>query len=274
MLITLGTIILYLFALSMVYLTGFLVFTGFYFRFKSATLDYNRFLLVAVGWAFNIFAVIIFLFNIYGTDELLRTVTYIASGTCFTIGTLSIAIGMISYFLQADKKVYLLIYGLYITIPLIVYVLSDNSLTSTVLNLERASIYALLIVVGLYNRKKVLEFSRSSFMLFLVGTSLTLLLILITELFKDIEIFVILYFGFDIWISVILILYLVHLEQAISLQGKFIVKDAYSHDLANTLQKATGFIDIAIKTQKEEDYEKAQDHIMSAKDLLQRIRKL
>ena len=256
------------------YLTGFLVFTGFYFRFKSATLDYNRFLLVAVGWAFNIFAVIIFLFNIYGTDELLRTVTYIASGTCFTIGTLSIAIGMISYFLQADKKVYLLIYGLYITIPLIVYVLSDNSLTSTVLNLERASIYALLIVVGLYNRKKVLEFSRSSFMLFLVGTSLTLLLILITELFKDIEIFVILYFGFDIWISVILILYLVHLEQAISLQGKFIVKDAYSHDLANTLQKATGFIDIAIKTQKEEDYEKAQDHIMSAKDLLQRIRKL
>ena len=129
-------------------------------------------------------------------------------------------------------------------------------------------------MVGLYNRKKVLVYSRSSFLLFLTGTSSTLLLLLITELIRDIEILVILYFGFDIWISVILIVYLVHLEQAISLQDKFILKDAYSHDLANTLQKATGFIDIAIKTQKEEDYEKAQDHILNAKKMLQQIRKL
>ena len=111
-------------------------------------------------------------------------------------------------------------------------------------------------------------------MLFLTGTSLTLILILITEFIKDIEILVVLYFGFDIWVSVILILYLVHLEQAISLQDKFILKDAYSHDLANALQKVTGFIDIALTTQEEEDFDKAQEHILKAKELLQQIRKL
>jgi len=206
-------------------------------------------------------------------DPLIRDLTYISSGILIALGTLFIGIGIISYFTEIKKEHYLLLIGLFIVLPPISLLL-DRPATQLILNLERTFVFAFLLFIGIKHRQEVIEFSLSSYILFLTGTFFSLISLLLTQYVLTSDFLVILYFGLEIWLAVILVLFLIHLEHSISIQDKFVLKDTYSHDLANKMQKIVGYIDLAMRTKDQSQYEEAQRVLHEANELLFEIRKL
>jgi hypothetical protein len=207
------------------------------------------------------------------TDPLIQDLTYISSGILGSLGTLFVGIGIISYFTKLKKEYYLILIGLFIILPPISLFL-DRPITQMVVNLERLFVFTFLLLIGIKHRQRVIEISLSSYILFLTGTFFSLILLLLTQYILTSDFLVILYFGLEIWLAVILVLFLIHLEHSISIQEKFILKDAYSHDLANKMQKIVGYIDLAMRTEDQNQYEEAQRVLQEANDLLFEIRKL
>lgn len=271
-LISFGTILLYIVTLTVVQFTGFFVFFSYFYRFRAIS-KRNRFLIYSFGWFLSIISTLIFLIFMFSTDSLIQDLTYITAGILGALGTLFVGIGIISYFTKIKKGYYFLLVGLFIILPPITLLL-DRSATQLILNLERVFVFAFLLFIGVRHRQRVIEISLSSYILFLTGTFFSLILLLLTQYILTSDFLVILYFGLEIWLAVILVLFLIHLEHSISIQEKFILKDAYSHDLANKMQKIVGYIDLAMRTEDQNQYEEAQRVLQEANDLLFEIRKL
>ncbi|MFX0211579.1 MAG: hypothetical protein ACFFDT_36715, partial [Candidatus Hodarchaeota archaeon] len=233
----------------------------------------NRFVIYSFGWFLSIVSTFIFLISMYTPDPLIGNLAYVSSGILIALGTLFIGIGIISYFTKIRKEYYFLLIGLFIVLPPISLLL-DRSVAQLMLNLERIFVYGFLLFIGIKHKQRVIKISLSSYILFLTGTSFSLVSLLLTQYVLTSDFLVILYFGLEIWLAVILILFLIHLEHSISIQDKFLLKDAYSHDLANKLQKIVGYIDLAMRTEDQNQYEEAQRVLHEANELLFEIRKL
>jgi hypothetical protein len=209
----------------------------------------------------------------YSSDPLIGDLAYVSSGILIALGTLFIGIGIISYFTKIKKEYYILLISLFIILPSISLLL-ERPVAQLILNLERIFVYGFLLFIGIKHRQRVIEISVSSYILFLTGTFFSLVSLPLTQYVLESEFLVILYFGLEIWLAVILVLFLIHLEHSISIQDKFILKDAYSHDLANKMQKIVGYIDLAMRTEDQNQYEEAQRVLHEANELLFEIRKL
>jgi hypothetical protein len=142
------------------------------------------------------------------------------------------------------------------------------------ISLENVAVYLFLLIIGIVHRQKVIVYSKVSYFLFLTGVTVSLILLLATEFRGDSELFVILYFGIENWLQLILIVFLIHLEHSISIQDTYKLKDTYSHDLANRMQKIVGFLDLAIMSNDTKPCEEARQTTIDANDLLLEIRKL
>ncbi|MHA2307055.1 MAG: hypothetical protein ACXACU_16875 [Candidatus Hodarchaeales archaeon] len=271
-LISLGTIILYLFSLSLVQVTGFFVFISYYYRFKNTTKQ-DRFLIYSIGWVLGFFGTVIFLVSMYG-EGMIVAFAYVLSGILFALGTLYIGFGILSYFTPIKRNYFILVSVLFIVAPPILMFTFGTHGVNLSLNVEKILVYIFLLFIGIKHRQKVLSYSKVSYFLFLTGISLSLIMLIMTQYVLQEEFLVILYFGLDIWLVVILTIFLIHLEHSISIQDKFLLKDAYSHDLANKMQKIMGFIDLAVISKELTQCKKAQEVLVEANDLLLQIREL
>ena len=273
MLVSLGTIILYLLVLTLVQLTGFFVFFNYFVQFRK-TIKRDRFLIYSIGWMTGIFGTAFFLVSMY-TDNLdLSSYAYIFSGVLLVLSPLFIGFGIVSYFTTFKKSYYFLISILFIIFPVLCMILIGRSGAAQVINLENILVYSFLLLIGIVHRQKVISYSKISYFLFLIGTGVSLLMVITTIFWGDSEFFSLLYFGITNWVSVILIIFLVHLEHSISLRDTFLLKDKYSHDLANRMQKIVGFLDLAIMSNELSNCQEALQEVVAANELLLDIRKL
>jgi hypothetical protein len=273
MLISLGTIILYLLVLTLVQMTGFFVFFNYFIQFRK-TIKRDRFLIYSIGWLVGIFGTAFFLVYMYAENVDLSSYAFIFSGILLVLGPLFIGFGIVSYFTTFKKNYYFLISILFIIFPVLCMFLFGRSGAAQAINIENILVYLFLLLIGIVNREKVLSYSRISYFLFLIGTSVSLLMVITSILWGDSEFFSLLYFGVSNWISVILIIFLVHLEHSISLRDTFFLKDKYSHDLANRMQKIVGFLDLAVMSNEVSNCQDALQEVLTANELLLEIRKL
>ncbi|MHA2176125.1 MAG: hypothetical protein ACXABI_14960 [Candidatus Hodarchaeales archaeon] len=272
-LISIGTIILYLLVLTLVQMTGFFVFFNYFIQFRK-TIKRDRFLIYSIGWMVGILGTAFFLITMYADNELLISYAFILSGIFLALGPLFIGFGIVSYFASFNKKYYFLVSVLFIIVPVILMFLFGRSEAATAINIENILVYFFLLLIGLIHRERVLSYSRISYFLFLVGVSISLLMVITALFWGDLEFFSLLYFGITNWIGVILIIFLIHLEHSISIQETFLLKDKYSHDLANRMQKIVGFLDLAIISKDVNNCQEALQEVVKANDLLLEIRKL
>lgn len=270
---------LYIMILTLIQVTGFLIFIDYYLRFKQ-----SRFLAIATGWLLNILGSLSFLaimqteimMVLISLDPFMLELAFTVTSIPFVLGTLSIGLGMVSYFTDVRLDVVGVAYVAFALTPLIFLILVDSSTAALVNQIEEISVYGFLVYIGLKHRNQVLGFSKSSYALFMVGAVFSLGVTLVMQIkeFQILDLTVMLYFGFQIWLSLILVLFLIHLEHHISLQDKFLLKDAFSHEVAQYMQLAVGQLDLAELADERGQYQDIQKTILQASDLLHRIRKL
>jgi hypothetical protein len=273
MLITRGTIILYLLVLTLVQITGFFVFFNYFVQFRK-TVKRDRFFIYSIGWLTGIFGTATFLLYMYPDIIDLGSNAYLFAGILLVLSPLFIGFGIISYFASFNKNQYFLTTILFIIFPVLITLIFGRSEAADAVNIENILVYTFLLLIGVTNREKVMAYSKISYFLFLIGTSISLLMVIATMLWGNDEFFSLLYFGISNWINVILIIFLVHLEHSISLHDTYLLKDKYSHDLANRMQKIVGFLDLAMLSNEVSNCQEALQEVVEANDLLLEIRKL
>ncbi|NHJ02483.1 MAG: hypothetical protein EAX86_10135 [Candidatus Heimdallarchaeota archaeon] len=264
-------IILYLFTLTLTKLTGFILFFNYFLR-----LNQSRFLLVSLGWLISILGAGLFLISMYSTIPEIISLTYVISSISMSWGILAIGVGIMSYFQPVKKEIFAIGTAVFILLPIIVFFTSEKGFAGMLTTIEQLIVYLFMIFEGIKHRNRVLEFSRGSYALYMTGVTLSFLstisIMIAGSSFS--ELIVIIYFGLDIWLSVVLILFLIHLEHNISLREKFLLKDAFSHEMAQLLQLAVAHLDLGLLSNEKTEYEQVNTTLQKASDLLIRIRKL
>jgi hypothetical protein len=78
----------------------------------------------------------------------------------------------------------------------------------------------------------------------------------------------------QIWLAIVLILFLIHLEHSIVEKEKYILKDRYSHDMAQYIQLAMGNLDLIKETNNPVLFSKLQGNLNDTSELLRQIREI
>ncbi len=273
MLITEGTIVLYLLVLTLVQLTGFFVFFNYFVQFRK-TVKRDRFLIYSIGWMTGIFGTATFLLYLKPEILDLGSNAFLLASILLVLSPLFIGFGIVSYFTSVTKNQFFLTTILFIVFPVLCMLIFGRSEASLAVDIETILVYAFLLLIGIINREKVMSYSKISYFLFLIGTSISLIMVVATMVWGNDQYFSLLYFGITNWINVILIIFLIHLEHSISLYDTFLLKDKYSHDLANRMQKIVGFLDLAMLSNEVANCQEALQEVVAANDLLLEIRKL
>jgi hypothetical protein len=222
----------------------------------------------------GIFGTATFLLYMYPEILDLGSNAYLLAGILLVLSPLFIGFGIASYFASFTKNQYFLTTILFIIFPILVTIIFGSSEASQAIDIENILVYTFLLLIGIINREKVMSYSRISYFLFLIGTSISLMMVVATMVWGNDQYFSLLYFGITNWINVILIIFLIHLEHSISLYDTFLLKDKYSHDLANRMQKIVGFLDLAMLSNEVANCQEALQEVVAANDLLLEIRKL
>jgi hypothetical protein len=265
-----STIYLYIVCLSLVHITGFTIFLGYYLSRKKF-----RYYIFAAGWLFNLIGTIVFLIPFYGTDINLIRISGIISGVLVTVGIFYIARGLLSHFLTVKRYINTMISIVIVLVPLVVYFF-DRRLASDINSFEQILVYAFLLIIGIVYRNKILQYSRVSYGLYIIGTSLSLLISLLIQIpeYQVQEFPVLFHFTMQIWLAIVLILFLIHLEHSILEKEKYILKDRYSHDMAQYIQLAMGNLDLIKETNNPVLFSKLQGNLNDTSELLRQIREI
>lgn len=265
-----STIYLYIVCLSLNHITGFIIFLGYYLSYKEF-----RYCIFAAGWFFNLIGTIVFLIPFYGSDVNLIRISGIISGVLVTVGIFFIASGLLSHFFTIKRITYTVIPSILVLVPLFIHFF-DRSLASHINSYEQILVYAFLLIIGIIYRKKILQYSRVSYGLYIVGTSLSLLISVLIQIpeYQVQEIPVLFQFIMQIWLAVILILFLIHLEHSILEKEQFLLKDRYSHDMAQYIQLAMGNLELIKETDDPKLFRKLQQNLKDTSELLQQIREI
>jgi hypothetical protein len=282
-------IYLYIFSLSLVHITGFFIFLSYYLSHK-----HFRYYLFSLGWLLSLIGTIIFLIPYYLEDFTLFSIAGLFNTILIAVGTYFISVGLLSHFISIDKVKMNIISILIIIVPVSAYIIRDYisfefallegtvlSLTfssrllySDITSLEQILIFLFLIVIGLKYREKILQYSTVSYVLYLTGVSLSLLTTVMIQFpaFQTDELPVLFNFTMTIWVVIVLMLFLIHLEHNMSMKEKYILKDHYSHDMAQFIQLAMGNLDLLRETDNEELFTKLQNNLNDTSELLRQIR--
>ncbi|OLS23123.1 MAG: hypothetical protein HeimC3_26730 [Candidatus Heimdallarchaeota archaeon LC_3] len=294
-------IYLYIFCLSLVHLTGFFIFFSYYISQKQF-----RYLLFSVGWLLSLIGTMIFLipfymseirlFSIYIDFLTLASITGLLSGLLGIIGTFFISLGLLSHFFSL-KKIEIYLITLIITIiPIFAFLikgfisfdinlfqetifyfrLTSNSLSSFLTSIEQMFVYLFLFLIGLKFRLKILQYSTVSYVLYMTGVFLSFLTLVLVQFreFQIDELAVLFNFTMSIWVAIVLMLFLIHLEHNKSMKEKYLLKDRYSHNMAQFIQLAMGNLDLLRETKNMDYFQKLENNLSDTADLLKQIRNI
>jgi len=159
MLISQGTIILYLLVLTLVQLTGFFVFFNYFVQFRK-TIKRNRFFIYSIGWMIGIFGTATFLLYMYPEILDLGSNAYLLASILLVLSPLFISFGIASYFASFNKNQYALTVFLFIIFPVICMLIFGKSAASQAVDIENILVYAFLLLIGIINREKVISYSN------------------------------------------------------------------------------------------------------------------
>lgn len=108
----------------------------------------------------------------------------------------------------------------------------------------------------------------------MIITTILKILSEITIVLLESEILTLFNYSLTILLSVMIMIFLIHLEHNVSVYNKNLLKDKYSHNLAQILQLIVGNIDLYKLNKQETQIEAAFDAAFDGGKLLERIREL
>ncbi|MFX1252557.1 MAG: hypothetical protein ACFFCZ_13205 [Promethearchaeota archaeon] len=270
--ISLESTYLYLLIGLLVQIIGFFIFLEYYIKYKRL-----RFFIIILGWLSNILGTIPFFLLGLLSNFLLQAIFYMVSIILASFGILFLSIGVMTYFIEVKKRIVQYACFLILIIPLIPIVLVEFGLaieiSIIITQIEQIIVLVTLIVIGIINRSKVMNFSKTSYSLFMI-TAVLALIERILNRFLESDLTIIANYAISVSLSIMLIIFLLHLEHSMSVHQKIIIKDTYSHDLAQLLQVIVGNLDLAQINYNDERITEAIQASMQASELLLRIRQL
>lgn len=225
----------------------------------------SKFKVLIIGWFIWILAGILILPISISETQFLIEIFRLINSITGSIATLFIMMGLFSYFQKISWKILLILSTFFAFIPLTVFLLGfhyqaiDISnlilflivLVYTFLPLRKIEVFKLLISLKSLYWYLILVISISSFVIFYM--------IIIFQGYSfgfysdEFSIPMFLNYFFGCIITIVMLIYSIHLEYDISKVQKYKLRDKYSHDLGNIVQV---IYSAAILTNLEEDLSK------------------
>ncbi len=256
--------------LFIIRIIGFVVSIEFYHDLKK-----NEFIIFAISWLLFILSTLLAIVPIFWDNQTILQILLIINVLFTSLGVIFYIWGIYIYFISINPRLMLIFIGVFTIIAFILYI-AINSLTAIlfmVIGFNLVLVSTFIIPSLKINQFK--NFMGKSIRWYYSVLFFVLLYIIISiytslsgfdyGLYEsDDTIMILLYYVPTNFISIILIILLIHLEYGISTREVHDLKDKYSHDIGNILQVISTATEIS---NNQENFQK--DILTEMKDLVQ-----
>lgn len=207
-----------------------------------------KFKTMIFGWLFWILSGCSALISGYSENQLVSDIFLLINGVTTSIALLFLMMGLVSYFREISGKALVILSIIFILVQLIAFLLGFDSIA---FNLSSIILFLIVIVYSLIPIRKIdvfkneLSIKSYYWYLILISSFISLNISYLIFVFQG--------YSFDFYsdefsvpmfisyllnniITIVIIIYSIHLEYDISKNQKFKLKDNYSHDLGNLIQ--------------------------------------
>jgi len=234
----------------------------------------NIYIYYSIGWFFLIVAAISPIISELFYDSFLSELFLVMNGTSASLGIAFIAMGTLLTFVQVPFKPFFI---LIVALTIIPIIFLTSGFFKIALNFAIVSInllYIIAFVLPIYRVRKFKEHIGKSIVWY-YGVTINFFFYIPVSIFIILQgysyglydvynpFLVILNYIFPLTTTIVLIVFLVHLEYGISNNKKFQLKDKYSHEIGNILQILQSSIDIL--TQEKDN---VKSELMEVNDLV------
>ena len=251
----------------------------------------SKFKILIIGWFIWILAGCSALLSGVYENQLFSDIFLLINGITTSIAGLFVMMGLFSYFQKLPGKILVILSILFISVPLISFLLGFYNIA---FNLSSVFLFLIIVVFSIVPLKRKETFKNSISIKSYYWYIIVLLAFYSLTISYVIFIFQGYSFGFysdDFSIpmfvnyflgnasTLALIIYSIHLEYDISKIQKFKLSDKYSHDLGNLIQVISSAailtnVDKGLKEEKVENLDLIQNKCEEAAKLIKDIRKI
>jgi len=251
----------------------------------------SKFKILIIGWFIWILAGCSALLSGVYENQLFSDIFLLINGITTSIAGLFVMMGLFSYFQKLPGKILVILSILFISVPVIAFLLGSYNIAS---NLSSMFLFLIIVIFSIVPLKRKETFKNSISIKSYYWYIIVLLAFYSLTISYVIFIFQGYSFGFysdDFSIpmfvnyflgnasTLALIIYSIHLEYDISKIQKFKLSDKYSHDLGNLIQVISSAailtnVDKGLKEEKVENLDLIQNKCEEAAKLIKDIRKI
>jgi len=251
----------------------------------------SKFKILIIGWFIWILAGCSALLSGVYENQLFSDIFLLINGITTSIAGLFVMMGLFSYFQKLPGKILVILSILFISVPVIAFLLGSYNIAS---NLSSMFLFLIIVVFSIVPLKRKETFKNSISIKSYYWYIIVLLAFYSLTISYVIFIFQGYSFGFysdDFSIpmfvnyflgnasTLALIIYSIHLDYDISKIQKFKLSDKYSHDLGNLIQVISSAailtnVDKGLKEEKVENLDLIQNKCEEAAKLIKDIRKI
>ncbi|MFX0092673.1 MAG: hypothetical protein ACFFBD_13000 [Candidatus Hodarchaeota archaeon] len=273
------TIYLY-FALTLLRIICLVVFIDFYFKLK-----HQRFKILIFGWFIYILSPICAILSFIPPEGALAQLLYLFYGILASVGAFYIMLGFVMYFRNIHFIVYSSVGLALLIVPIVLSFFFPQEIAMGFALFAQFLVIVVAMFFVVKHRKLIKTAAGNSYywvVAIVLVASLNVLAYAIffveRTFYQTNELFP--YgLGFTIGTSAVITLFFLNFEHNVSLKAKELLKDKYSHNLANILQNVLGNIDLALTSQLSDEevqtsLNEAKENSIKAKNLIFQIRNL
>jgi hypothetical protein len=220
------------------------------FDMYSKTKDIRHFLQLS-GWVLLFISAFLPLFITITEDLFVANFFLVANLVFLNLGLYLLITGLSIYFTSYNRNLLLLVIGIILFVPFVLFFLLDFSIAITTSVIFQFVIIIIFLYVFYSNRREIREFLKYSYglivvlMVFLVGYIVILAFLRLNGydygLYLSSDIYAIMAnYGGIASVTLLGIIVFLHLEQGIYHKQSNILKDDYSHKIGNILQIIMG----------------------------------
>jgi hypothetical protein len=262
----------YIGLLSIIRFLGVIIFIDYYRKEKRL-----RFLVLTVAFLFLAASPLIELIIIDLSDIALYEFIFLISETFAILGIYLLALIFFDYVSEYDKK-YEMVIGAFLSIVLLLlYFILPFDVVDLIGQIIILMILLLVFFHGIYNRTRYLKLTNNSVYFFMLMAISIIFNVVLSNFPSSLELEIIVSLS-SISISTFGIFIFVHLEYTLLLTKKNLIKDNYSHKLAQILQAIMGRVEFAKGNVNPKEVEsqlnEAMEDCKKGSNLLYKIREL
>jgi hypothetical protein len=262
----------YLILLSIIRFLGALIFLDYYRKEKLI-----RFIALAGGFTFLALSPLVEFFILDLSDLDLYNLIFLMSEVFSTLGVYLLALVFFAYVSHYDRKIEVII-GALISIGIFIsYFVVSIDIAYIVVQVIQFIIVVSVFFHAVLKRDRFLELASNSIYFFLFIAILIVLNLGLSILPSNLELEIIVSLS-TISLSVFGVFIFVHLEYTLLLTQKYLLKDDYSHKLAQILQTIMGRVEFAKgnidSKEVESQLNEAMEDCTKGRNLLYKIREL